>query len=142
MLFGFIDSDLTDINSSLTMRNYSWSGSWSNSNSASRTIQITGKGLVIINCYVRNGGTDDTGQCDATIYLWNTSTANQGLLASSANRVSSSSSHQISANASTQYYYDGSSANRRLRCNVSCTKNGTNSWRIQATTIGCTLAVL
>ena len=124
------------------MRNYSWSGSWSNSNSASRTIQITGKGLVIINCYVRNGGTDDTGQCDATIYLWNTSNANQGLLASSANRVSSSSSHQISANASTQYYYDGSSANRRLRCNVSCTKNGTNSWRIQATTIGCTLAVL
>ena len=127
---------------SLAMHNYSWSGSWSNSNSASRTIQITGKGLVIINCYVRNDGTDDTGQCDATIYLWNTSNANQGLLAASANRVSASSSLQISANASTQYYYDGSSANRRLRCNVSCTKNGTNSWRIQATTIGCTLAVL
>lgn len=127
---------------SLVMRNYSWSGSWSNNSSASRTIQITGKGLVIINCYVRNDGTDDTGQCDATIYLWNTSNANQGLLAASANRVSSSSSHQISANASTQYYYDGSSANSRLRCNISCTKNGTNSWRIQATTIGCTLAVL
>ena len=127
---------------SLAMHNYSWSGSWSNSNSASRTIQITGKGLVIINCYVRNDGTDDTGQCDATIYLWNTSNANQGLLAASANRVSASSSHQISANASTSYYYDGSSANSRLRCNVSCTKNGTNSWRIQATTIGCTLAVL
>ena len=127
---------------SLAMHNYSWSGSWSNSNSASRTIQITGKGLVIINCYVRNDGTDDTGQCDATIYLWNTSNANQGLLAASANRVSASSSLQISANASTQYYYDGSSANRRLRCNISCTKNGTNSWRIQATTIGCTLAVL
>ncbi len=127
---------------SLAMHNYSWSGSWSNSNSASRTIQITGKGLVMINVYVRNDGTDDTGQCDATIYLWNTSNANQGLLAASANRVSASSSLQISANASTQYYYDGSSANRRLRCNVSCTKNGTNSWRIQATTIGCTLAVL
>ena len=127
---------------SLEMHNYSWSGSFSNSNSASRTIQITGKGLVIINCYVRNDGTDDTGQCDATIYLWNTSNANQGLLAASANRVSASSSHQISANASTSYYYDGTSANRRLRCNVSCTKNGTNSWRIQATTIGCTLAVL
>ena len=127
---------------SLEMHNYSWSGSFSNSSSASRTIQITGKGLVIINCYIRNDGTDDTGQCDATIYLWNTSNANQGLLASSGNRVSASSTHQISANAATQYYYDGSSANRRLRCNVSCTKNGTNSWRIQATTIGCTLAVL
>ena len=127
---------------SLVMHNYSWSGSWSNNSSASRTIQITGKGLVIINCYVRNDGTDDTGQCDATIYLWNTSNANQGLLASSGNRVSASSTHQISANASTQYYYDGSSANSRLRCNISCTKNGTNSWRIQATTIGCTLAVL
>lgn len=127
---------------SLAMHNYSWSGSWSNSNSASRTIQITGKGLVIINCYVRNGGTDDTGQCDATVYLWNTSNVSQGLLAASANRVSSSSTHQISANASTAYYYDGTSDNRRLRCNVSCTKNGTNSWRIQATTIGCTLAVL
>lgn len=127
---------------SLEMHNYSWSGSWSNSSSASRTIQITGKGLVMINVYVRNDGTDDTGQCDATIYLWNTSNANQGLLSASANRVSSSASVQISANASTQYYYDGSSANRRLRCNVSCTKNGTNAWRIQATTIGCTLAVL
>lgn len=127
---------------SLAMHNYSWSGSWSNSSSASRTIQITGKGLVIINCYARNDGTDDTGQCDATIYLWNTSNANQGLLASSGNRVSTSASVPISANASTQYYYDGSSANRRLRCNISCTKNGTNSWRIQATTIGCTLAVL
>jgi len=127
---------------SLSMHNYSWSGSWSNSSSASRTIQITGKGLVVINVYVRNDGTDDTGQCESTVYLWNTSNANQGLLASSANRVSSSSSHPISANASTQYYYDGSSANSRLRCNVSCTKNGTNSWRIQATTIGCTLAVL
>jgi len=132
----FLSSD------SLEMRNYSWSGSWSNSSSASRTIQITGKGLVVINCYVRNGGTDDTGQCDATIYLWNTSNANQGLLAASANRVSASSTHPISANASTQYYYDGSSANSRLRCNISCTKNGTNAWRIQATTIGCTLAVL
>ena len=126
----------------LAMHNYSWSGSWSNSNSASRTIQITGKGLVIINCYVRNDGTDDTGQCESTIYLWNTSNVSQGLLAASANRVSSSSSHQISANASTQYYYDGTSGNRRLRCNMSCTKNGTNSWRIQATTVGCTLAVL
>lgn len=126
----------------LAMHNYSWSGSFSNSSSASRTIQITGKGLVIINCYVRNDGTDDTGQCDATIYLWNTSNANQGLLAASANRVSASSSHQISANASTQYYYDGTSENRRLRCNMACTKNGTNAWRIQATTIGCTLAVL
>ena len=127
---------------SLAMHNYSWSGSWSNSSSASRTIQISGKGIVLINCYVRNGGTDDTGQCDATIYLWNTSNANQGLLSASANRVSASSTHPISANASTQYYYDGSSANSRLRCNISCTKNGTNSWRIQATTIGCTLAVL
>lgn len=130
------------INSLLTFRNYNWTGSWSNSSSASRTIQITGKGVVMINVYVRNSGTDDTGQCDATIYLWNTSNANQGLLASSGNRVSASSTHQISANAATQYYYDGSSANRRLRCNISCTKNGTNSWRIQATTINCTLAVV
>lgn len=132
----FLSSD------SLEMHNYSWSGSWSNSSSASRTIQITGKGLVMINVYVRNDGTDDTGQCKSTIYLWNTSNVSQGLLSASANRVSSSATVQISANASTQYYYDGSSANRRLRCNISCTKNGTNSWRIQATTIGCTLAVL
>lgn len=130
------------INSLLTFRNYNWSGSWSNSNSASRTIQITGRGLVMINVYVRNSGTDDTGQCDATIYLWNTSNQNLALLASSGNRVSSSSTHQISANAATQYYYDGSSTSRRLRCNVSCTKNGTNSWRITATTLNCTLAVL
>lgn len=133
---------ITSINSSLEMHNYDWSGSWSNGNSASRTLQITGKGIVIINAYVKNDGTNDTGQCNASIYLWNASNVNQGLLSNSGNRVSSASDHPISANAATQYYYDGLSANKRLWCSVSCTKNGTNSWRIQATTIGCTLEVI
>ena len=137
-----VSDSVTALSNSLEMHNYTWNGSFNNGGSAARNIQITGKGLVIINVYVRNGGTDDTGQCDATIYLRNTSNVNQRLLAASANRVSSSSSHQISANAASSWYYNGSSADRRLYCSVSCTKNGTNEWRVEATTIGCTLATV
>lgn len=122
--------------------NGNWSGSWTNQGSVAKYFEIQGKGLVFMNCYVRNSGVDDTGQCDATIYLRNGSNAAQGLLASSANRVSISASHQISAGASTQWFYDGSSANKRLSFHLSCTKNGTNTWRVQITTVGCSVKLL
>ncbi len=124
---------------SLDIQNYSWASSWNNSSSVARYFEIVGKGIVFINCYVRNNGTDDTGQCDATIYLRNGSNVAQRLLASSANRVSSSSTHQISAGATTFWYYNGSSADKRLSCHLSCTKNGKNEWRINILTIGCTV---
>lgn len=122
--------------------NGNWSGSWTDQGSVAKYFEIQGKGLVFMNCYVRNSGVDDTGQCDATIYLRNGSNAAQGLLASSANRVSISTSHQISAGASTQWFYDGSSANKRLSFHLSCTKNGTNTWRVQITTVGCSVKLL
>lgn len=133
---------ITAVNSSLEMHNYNWSGSWSNGSSVSRIYEVSGKGLVIINAYVQASTTSDTGQCAAHINLYNSSNADQGLLASSANRVSASSEHRISANAATQYYFDGESNINRLRCYLYCTKNGTNSWRIQVTTVGCTLTAL
>lgn len=133
---------ITAINDSLEMHNYNWSGSWSNGSSVSRIYEVSGKGLVIINAYVQGSTTSDTGQCTAQINLYNSSNADQGTLSRSGNRVSASSEHPISANAATQYYFDGESNINRLRCYLSCTKNGTNSWRIQVTTIGCTLIAL
>lgn len=137
-----VSNSVTAINSYLEMHNYNWSSSWSNGGSVSRVFQINGKGLVIINAYVQASTTSDTGQCAAHINLYNSSNADQGLLASSANRVSESSEHRISANAATQYYFDGESNINRLRCYLYCTKNGTNTWRIQVTTIGCTVTAL
>lgn len=133
---------ITAVNSSLEMHNYNWSGSWSNGSSVSRIYEVSGKGLVIINAYVQGSTTSDTGQCTAQINLYNSSNADQGTLSRSGNRVSSSSDHQIAANAATQYYFDGESNINRLRCYLYCTKNGTNSWRIQVTTVGCTLTAL
>ena len=133
---------ITAVNSSLEMHNYNWSGSWSNGSSVSRIYEVSGKGLVIINAYVQSSTTSDTGQCTAQINLYNSSNADQGTLSRSGNRVSSSSDHQIAANAATQYYFDGESNINRLRCYLYCTKNGTNSWRIQVTTVGCTLTAL
>ncbi len=133
---------ITAVNSSLEMHNYNWSGSWSNGSSVSRIFEVVGKGLVIINAYVLASTSSDTGQCTAQINLYNSSNADQGTLSRSGNRVSSSSEHQISANAATQYYFDGESNINRLRCYLYCTKNGTNSWRIQVTTVGCTLTAL
>lgn len=133
---------ITAVNSSLEMHNYNWSGSWSNGSSVSRIYEVSGKGLVIINAYVQSSTTSDTGQCTAQINLYNSSNADQGTLSRSGNRVSSSSDHPISANAATQYYFDGESNINRLRCYLYCTKNGTNSWRIQVTTVGCTLTAL
>jgi hypothetical protein len=133
---------ITAVNSSLEMHNYDWTGSWSNGSSVSRIYEVSGKGLVIINAYVQSSTTSDTGQCTAQINLYNSSNADQGTLSRSGNRVSSSSDHQIAANAATQYYFDGESNINRLRCYLYCTKNGTNSWRIQVTTVGCTLTAL
>lgn len=133
---------ITAVNSSLEMHNYNWNGSWSNGSSVSRIYEVSGKGLVIINAYVQSSTTSDTGQCTAQINLYNSSNADQGTLSRSGNRVSSSSDHQIAANAATQYYFDGESNINRLRCYLYCTKNGTNSWRIQVTTVGCTLTAL
>lgn len=133
---------ITAVNSSLEMHNYNWSGSWSNGSSVSRIYEVSGKGLVIINAYVQGSTSSDTGQCTAQINLYNSSNADQGTLSRSGNRVSSSSEHPISANAATQYYFDGESNINRLRCYLYCTKNGTNSWRIQVTTVGCTLTAL
>ena len=133
---------ITAVNSSLEMHNYDWSGSWSNGSSVSRIYEVSGKGLVIINAYVQGSTSSDTGQCTAQINLYNSSNADQGTLSRSGNRVSSSSDHQIAANAATQYYFDGESNINRLRCYLYCTKNGTNSWRIQVTTVGCTLTAL
>ena len=133
---------ITDIETFLTMHNYDWSGSWSNGGSVSRIFEVVGKGLVIINAYVLASTSSDTGQCTAQINLYNSSNADQGTLSRSGNRVSSSSDHQIAANAATQYYFDGESNINRLRCYLYCTKNGTTNWRIQVTTIGCTLIAL
>ena len=137
-----LTENVTTINSLLEMHNYNWSGSWSNGSSVSRIYEVSGKGLVIINAYVQSSTTSDTGQCTAQINLYNSSNADQGTLSRSGNRVSSSSDHQIAANAATQYYFDGESNINRLRCYLYCTKNGTNSWRIQVTTVGCTLTAL
>ena len=133
---------ITAVNSSLEMHNYEWTGSWSNGSSVSRIYEVSGKGLVIINAYVQGSTSSDTGQCTAQINLYNSSNADQGTLSRSGNRVSASSDHQIAANAATQYYFDGESNINRLRCYLYCTKNGTTNWRIQVTTIGCTLIAL
>ena len=133
---------ISGIEDFLAMHNYNWSGSWSNGGSVSRIFEVVGKGLVIINAYVLASTSSDTGQCTAQINLYNSSNADQGTLSRSGNRVSSSSDHQIAANAATQYYFDGESNINRLRCYLYCTKNGTTNWRIQVTTIGCTLIAL
>ena len=133
---------ISGIEDFLAMHNYNWSGSWSNGGSVSRIFEVVGKGLVIINAYVLASTSSDTGQCTAQINLYNSSNADQGTLSRSGNRVSSSSDHQIAANAATQYYFDGESNINRLRCYLYCTKNGTTNWRIQVTTIGCALTAL
>lgn len=135
-------AEISGIEDFLAMHNYNWSGSWSNGGSVSRIFEVVGKGLVIINAYVLAGTSSDTGQCTAQINLYNSSNADQGTLSRSGNRVSSSSDHQIAANAATQYYFDGESNINRLRCYLYCTKNGTTNWRIQVTTIGCALIAL
>ena len=82
--------------------------------------------------------TNDTGTVGTYIDL-RTSSSFVSTLGANANRMNTANTASIRSSSTGVYYYDGSSSNDRLRLYASCTKNGTNTWYINITTIGCTI---
>ena len=128
----------TYVPGSMGMQNLRWSGTWSNSSSITRNYRIFGKGLVFAQVVVLSDTTNDTGTVGTYIDL-RTSSSFVSTLGANANRLNTANTASIRSSSTGVYYYDGSSSNDRLRLYASCTKNGTNSWYINITTIGCTI---
>ena len=138
-----VASTVSSHSTQLTMRNYSWNGTFGESGSIDKKYQISGKGIVIFNIWAASGANqDDTGQIESWVELLNTSNASQGTLAWDGNRISVSASFRNATNSAGQWYYDGSSTSRRLGFHAKNTKMGTTSWCIRITTIGCTIAAV
>lgn len=128
----------TYVPGSMGCQNLRWSGTWSNSSSITRNYRIFGKGLVFAQVVVLSDTTNDTGTVGTYIDL-RTSSSFVSTLGANANRMNTANTASIRSSSTGVYYYDGSSSNDRLRLYASCTKNGTNTWYINITTIGCTI---
>lgn len=120
------------------IHNWNYSGSWSGNSSVTRDYKILGKGLVFATATASASTTSDTGTVDAYVEL-RTSSSYVRTLGANRNRLTSANSAAIQASATGVYYYDGASGNDRLRLYASCTKNGTNQWHFEITTIGCAI---
>ena len=132
----------SEINNLLLGKNYDYTGSWTNSSSTSKDFEISGEGFVIISCWVRaQRDISDTGTANVYIDLRSPS-AYIRTLACNENRLASANTADIAAGATAGYYYDGTSENKRLRCYMGHSKNGTNTWGVHILTIGCNITML
>ena len=82
--------------------------------------------------------TNDSGTVGTYIDL-RSSSAFITTLAADSNRLVSANGASIRAASTGVYYYDGVSANDKLRLYAGCSKNGTAKWYINFTTIGCSI---
>lgn len=127
----------------LVMRNYTWNGTFGEGGSVTKNFRVDGTGIAIFNIYANSQASqDDTGQIAAWVDWTNSSNSTVRKLAWSGNRIGVSASFQNAACAASQLYFDGGTTNNRLKFYASNTKMGTTSWRINITTIGCTVTAV